>query len=204
MHLNVRMIAKSHILNHKSKISPMRKVVFDVETKNTFQEVGSGDPAALDISLLVVYDYHSNKYLTYKEEDFKDLWKLLENTDLIIGYNSDHFDLPLLNKYYPGDLKAIKSLDLLAEIKKSYGKRMSLDAVAAGTLGTSKIGHGLQAVTWWKEGKIDKIQKYCEEDVKITKQVYEYALKNGLLKYKEINKVYEFPIDTSKLSIGNS
>ena len=75
---------------------------------------------------------------------------------------------------------------------------MSLDAVAAGTLGTSKIGHGLQAVTWWKEGKIDKIQKYCEEDVKITKQVYEYALKNGLLKYKEINKVYEFPIDTSK------
>lgn len=176
----------------------MRKIVFDIETKNTFQEVGSNKARDLDISLLVIFDYKDSKYKTFTEKNMTDLWPILEETDLLIGYNSDHFDIPLLDKYYPGELTAIGSLDLLKEIKKSLGRSLRLDNVAEATIGIGKSGHGLQAIEWWKAGEIDKIEKYCKDDVKVTKDVYEYALKHQKLKFKDLLDVVDIPIDTSK------
>jgi DEAD/DEAH box helicase domain-containing protein len=114
---------------------------------------------------------------------------------MLVGYNSDHFDIPLLNKYYNGDLNSIKSLDLLVEIRKSLGRRVSLDQVAEGTLGRKKTGHGLQAIQWWKQGDIESIRKYCLEDVRITKDIYDYALENKMLKFKEAGKTFDIPLD---------
>ena len=152
----------------------MKKVVFDIETRNIFADVGSNNSADLDISVLCIYDYETDTYSSYTQEEFPKLWPILDQTDLLIGYNSDHFDIPLLAKYYPGDIKKMKSLDILAEIKNTYGRRMKLDQLAEGTLGTRKSGHGLEAVTWWKNGEIDKIRKYCIDDVKITKDICIY------------------------------
>jgi len=160
----------------------MHKVVLDIETKNTFEEAKSPDPAALDLSLLVVYDYLTDQYTSYMEKDLPELWPVLEKADQIIGFNLDHFDMPILNKYYQGDLMKLKTLDLLTEVKNAYGRRISLNRVASGTLGTKKSGHGLDAITWWKSGEIEKIRKYCEDDVRITKEVYDYALQHGELK----------------------
>lgn len=176
----------------------MRKIVLDIETKNTFRDVGKNDPTALDISLLVIYDYETDKYLSFLQDDFPKLWAILERSDLIIGYNSNHFDIPLLNKYYPGDLTKIKSVDLLAEIQKSIGRRVRLDDVASATLGVGKSASGLEAIEWWKSGEIEKIRQYCEQDVRVTKDVYEYAKKNSSLKYKDIAGIREFPIDPSR------
>ncbi|MGM0628966.1 MAG: ribonuclease H-like domain-containing protein [Patescibacteria group bacterium] len=174
-----------------------KKIVFDIETKNTFYDTESNDPADLDISLVGIYDFSDNTYYSYLEDELGELWKKIENTDILIGYNSDHFDIPLLNSYYPGDLSAIKSIDLLKEIKNVAGRRIKLDDVASATLGTKKSGHGLQAITWWKEGEIEKIRQYCLEDVRITKEVFDYAVSNGLLKYTEGSAVRDVPIDTS-------
>ncbi len=176
----------------------MRKIIFDCETKNTFQEVGSNKPQDLDLSLLVIYDYETDTYSTFLEKDLPKLWRILEKTDILIGYNSDHFDIPLLNKYYPGDLTQIHSLDLLVEIKKATGRSLRLDAVASGTLGIGKSGSGLDAIVWWKNGEIDKIAQYCTQDVRVTKDIYEYALKHGSLKYKDITGTQEFSIDTKE------
>ena len=163
----------------------MKKVVFDVETKNTFLEVGSNNSSDLDISIVGIYDSEIDAYHAYEEHEFKYLWPIFEKADLLIGFNSDHFDIPLLNKYYPGDLTQIKSVDLLKEIKSSYGRRMKLDQVAEGTLGLKKSGHGLEAITWWKNGEIEKIKKYCLDDVRLTKDLYEYARMHRMLKFKE-------------------
>ena len=175
----------------------MRKVVFDIETKNIFQDVGKNDPSLLDISLVGVYDSGTDTYATFLQEEFSNLWPIIEKADMLIGYNSDHFDIPLLNKYYHGDLSKIKSLDLLAEIKNSFGRRIGLDLVAQGTLGKKKGGHGLDAVTWWKKGEIDKIRKYCIEDVKLTKEIYDYAIANQKIKIKDGPKIIEVPLNTS-------
>ena len=85
----------------------------------------------------------------------------------------------------------------MVHIKESFGRRAKLDDIAAATLGKKKISHGLQAVTWWEEGKIDKIIKYCEEDVRITKELFDFALKNGFVKLKNYSgEIIEIPIKT--------
>ena len=180
----------------------MRKIVFDIETRNTFQEVGSAESTALDISIVCIYKYETDTYDSFLQEDLPRLWPMLEEADLLIGYNSEHFDLPLLNKYYAGDLSRIRHVDILKEIKQSFGRRMKLDQVAEGTLGINKSGHGLDAITWWRQGEIEKIRTYCLEDVRITKEVYEYALKNNMLKFKEGGKIIDIKLDTSKWESG--
>lgn len=184
----------------------MRKIVFDIETKNIFQDVGSNDPADLDLSVICIYDSATDSYSNYLEKDLKNLWPIIESADMLIGFNSDHFDIPLLNKYYHGDLSKIKSLDILKEVHAALGHRVKLDNIAEATLGKNKSGHGLEAITWWKNGEIEKLIKYCTDDVKITKEIYEYALKNGKLKYKDAGAIKEIILDTShwEKPAGNS
>ena len=175
----------------------MRYIIFDLETQNLFQDVGSNDATALDISVGTFYDSETDKYITVDINELQTVWPILEKADALVGYNSDHFDIPLLNKYYPGDLTQIKSIDLLSEIKNSLGRRLRLDSVAQATIGAKKSANGLQAVRWWREGKIAEIKKYCEQDVKVTKKVFDYALKHGHLKFKDGSRKKEIPLDTS-------
>ncbi len=175
----------------------MRKITFDIETSNQFSDVGSSDPADLDLSIICIHDSLGDEFKSFTQEELSNLWPIIEKADMLIGFNSDHFDIPLLNKYYAGDLSRIKSLDLLKEVKKSLGRRIKLDTLAQGTLGKKKIGNGLEALTWWKNGEVEKVKKYCIEDVRITKELYEYAKKNGSLKYPDMGTIKEIPIDSS-------
>jgi hypothetical protein len=176
----------------------MRKIVFDIETRNVFSDIGKNDPSLLDIALVAIHDSATGEYTTYLQEELGKLWPILEQADMLIGFNTDHFDTPLLNKYYPGDLSKIKSLDILKEIRATYGRRMKLDQLAEGTLGKKKSGHGLEAIAWWKAGEIDKIRAYCMDDVKITKELYDYAMANGKLFFKEGKEKLEIKLDTSE------
>ena len=175
----------------------MKKVVFDIETKNTFQDVQSGDPKALDMSLVCIYDYSTDSYHSFFEEDLPKLWPILETAEMLIGFNSDHFDIPILSKYYPGNLSVIKSLDILKEIKKSLGRRISLNEIADATLNKGKIGHGMDAIKWWRTGELEKLKRYCLEDVKITKEVYEFAWSNKHLKYRNDGEISTISLQTS-------
>lgn len=175
----------------------MRVIIFDIETQNTFDEVGSSDPADLDISCVVIHDSEDDQYKSYLLGDLHKLWPVLEEADLLVGYNSLHFDLPLLDKYYLGDLYSIPHLDLLREIQGSLGRRIKLDDVASATLGTKKSADGLQAVLWWKQGNIDDIVKYCIQDVKVTKGVYDFAKDNGFLLYPQGEKKTEIPLSVA-------
>ena len=175
----------------------MRIITFDIETYGTF---GSG-PRALDnmeLTICCIHDSETNSYDSFLKEDLPRLWKILEHTDMLVGFNSDHFDIPVLNKYYPGDLTKIRSLDLLKEISLSLGRRVRLDAIAEGTLGKKKIANGMEAMRWWKEGNIKKLREYCLKDVEITKEVFDFALKNGSLTFKELGIKKEVKLDTSK------
>jgi len=174
----------------------MRVVTLDLETKNTFADVGARDTTLLDLSIVSIHDSETNSLSSYLEEDLGKLWAILERTDVLVGFNSEHFDIPILNKYYTGNLHEIKSIDLLAEIRNSLGRRIGLDAIAEATLGVRKSGHGLQAIEWWKNGEISKLREYCENDVKVTRALYDYALANQALKYKSEDGIRSIPIDT--------
>ncbi len=175
----------------------MKKVFLDIETKNAFQDVGRADPVLLDVSVVCIYDSETDTYSSFLEEDFPKLWPILEKADQIVTFNGEHFDIPILNKYYPGDLLKIKQLDLLKEVKKSLGHRVGLGSIAEATLGVGKSGNGLDAIEWWKKGEIEKIIKYCIDDVKVTKGVHDYALEHKKLKFKDGTGISEFTVDTT-------
>jgi DEAD/DEAH box helicase domain-containing protein len=176
----------------------MRTVVLDIETANWITDTGSSNPADLSIAIVCIHDSETGNYSSYLEPELPQLWTILERTDILVGYNSDHFDIPLLNKYYPGDLTKIRSLDIMAEVYKAFGRRLRLDAIAEGTLAAKKSGHGSQAVTWWKAGEVDKVREYCLKDVELTKRLFDYALEHGSLKYKELGKTHEIKLDTAQ------
>lgn len=162
-----------------------KEIVLDIETQNTFQEVGAYDCTKLKISVIGVYYYETDEYRCYEEHELPELWPRLERADRIIGYNTKGFDLPVMNNYYAGDFLTFSNLDILEEINKALGFRLKLDDVAAASVGHRKSGHGLQAVEWWRQGEKEKVKEYCLDDVRITKEVYEYGLKYKALAYED-------------------
>ena len=181
----------------------MKVVTFDIETANWMSDIGTSQPADLTIALVCIHDSETGAYKSFLEPELPQLWKILERTDLLVGYNSDHFDITLLNKYYPGDLTRIRSLDIMKEIQDVVGRRLRLDAIADGTLGKKKSGDGAQSIKWWRAGEIDKVRKYCLKDVEITRELFDYALAKGHVKYRELGRVREIKLDTSKWLQGN-
>ncbi len=151
-------------------------VFFDVETQNTFQEVGGHYPERLRISVVVTYNTDDQAFHRYTEAEVSDLVAELQNSDLVVGYNLYGFDYPVVQRYTQAvTLKDLPTVDMMREIQKRIGFRVGLDAVATATLQIGKSADGLQAVRWWREGKIEEIFKYCEQDVEVTRQVYEFG-----------------------------
>lgn len=176
----------------------MRKLFFDIETKNSFRDVGKADPTFLDLAVVGTYDSFLEEYKAFTEEELSELWKLIEEADVLIGYNSDSFDIPLLNKYYLGDLRNIKSLDLMKEVSKSLGRKISLDVLGQATLGKKKTGSGLKSVDWWANGEVQKVKDYCLEDVKLTKDLYDFMMANRHVKYVDNGYIKPIDVDVSE------
>ena len=147
----------------------MRRITFDIETEGDFRT--NGDFSNLEITVLGVHDSLDNTLKGFYKDELRDAWPLFEAADIIVGYNSEHFDIPILNKYYAGDLGKIKSVDLLKEVKNVLGRRLKLDNLAEATLGAGKSGNGLEAVMWWKQGLRQKVLDYCLDDVRITNEL---------------------------------
>ncbi len=173
----------------------MRRITFDIETVGDFRS--NGDFSNLEITVVGTHNSETGELKGFFQEDFPAMWKLFESADILVGYNSDHFDIPILNRYYAGDLTKIKSVDLLKEVRAVLGRRLKLQSIAEATLGRGKISDGLEAMDWWAQGKKDKVMEYCLEDVRITNDIYEYARKNGSLKYKDYEGKREIKLDTS-------
>ncbi len=162
----------------------MNRIVLDIETQNLFSDVGGkNNLSKLLLSVAGVYSYPENSYMTFTEKEIPAFENLLKKTDLIIGFNIDHFDIPVLKKYMSFDLSKIKTLDIMVEFANLTGHRISLDDLARNTLGKGKSGNGLAAVDYFRQGRMDELKKYCLDDVKITKDLYEHCLERGELKF---------------------
>jgi len=175
-----------------------KEIVIDIETQTPIIQ---GRQEDLKISVVCGYNYDTDQFFVFTENELLNLWPLLEKADRVIGYNSRYFDVPVLNNYYPGDLNKIPQLDMLEEIRKILGFRLKLNDVAKATLGVEKSGNGLEAVEWFRQGELEKIKKYCLDDVKITKEFYDYGKKNKQLFYPDIQTKANrpFPVNFSEI-----
>jgi DEAD/DEAH box helicase domain-containing protein len=179
------------------------EVFFDIETKRIFDDIEGNDPADLGISIISVYvrEGQEGKMYSFWEENFTEMWRLFANADRIIGFNSLHFDVPAMAPLAPYDFKKLNHFDIMDPVKNVLGFRVGLGVIAQQTLGHNKIDHGLNAVKYWAEHtheSLQKLKKYCEADVQVTKEVYDFGMKNKYLKYiDKWNTVRTFPVDFS-------
>ncbi|HPS40458.1 MAG TPA: ribonuclease H-like domain-containing protein [Candidatus Woesebacteria bacterium] len=180
----------------------MLEVILDVETKQIFDDVGGYFPEKLGISFVGVC-VRENRFQkgimqSFFEKDLSRLFPLLERADVVVGFNIDGFDMPTFIPYYNADISRIPTLDVMDRIKKSVGHRISLDAVAKETLGAGKNGDGLDAIRYYKSGDFAALEKYCLRDVEVTRDIYDYGLKNGKIKFRnKWNRLIEAPVDFS-------
>jgi hypothetical protein len=160
-------------------------VYFDLETQRSANDVGGWDKKRdMGISLAVTYSTVLGEYRIYTEKEVDALVSQLLRADLVIGYNLINFDYEVLMAYTVIDLHhQCRTLDLLVDIEKKLGHRLKLDALAGACLGVGKTGDGLDAIRWWREGKMLEIAEYCCYDVKCTKLVHEYGAKNQKISY---------------------
>jgi DEAD/DEAH box helicase domain-containing protein len=160
-------------------------VYFDLETQRSANEVGGWhNKREMKMSLGVTYSTARGGYRIYPEEDVEDMIKELRTCDCVIGFNVINFDYEVLEGYTLFDFSQVPTLDLILQVEKGAGKRIGLDALAVETLGVGKTAHGMEALKWWKEGKLYEIAEYCCYDVKATKCLHEYGAQHGQIFYQ--------------------
>lgn len=179
----------------------MDTIVFDIETKESFDEVGERDPKKLSLSLVGAYSYLRDEYQSFLESELAGFWQWLKGAEMIVGFNSDHFDIPILEKYWP-QITSIQSLDLLKEIKGSTGFRVKLNSVAEATLGEKKSADGFEAIRLFKEGRIDDLRRYCLDDVRITRDIYEFGKQEGIVLITDRDATGRVFVDTKEVPVN--
>lgn len=160
------------------------QIVLDLETQKTFDEVGGfRNLEALKVSLVGTYLYKTNEYRCFLENEIGELEKLLMEKPLVVGFNTRRFDFPVLKPYFKFNPDTLPQLDVMEEMTKVLGHRVSLDSVASATLGAKKSGSGLDAIKYFRDGDFESLKKYCLDDVRLTRELYEYGAKNKELFY---------------------
>lgn len=157
-------------------------VVFDLETQRAMPEVGGRDFLhKVGVSVGVAYSYVERRFRHYLEAEMDALVAQLCAADLVVGFNILAFDYPVLRGYTDLDLSQIPTCDMMTHVQQALGYRVKLDSLAEQTLGVRKSADGLLALRWWQEGQIDLIRDYCQQDVDITRRLYEYGRDHGHL-----------------------
>ncbi|WP_411825950.1 ribonuclease H-like domain-containing protein [Luteolibacter sp. AS25] len=179
-------------------------VYFDLETQRSISDVGGfANKAKLCISVAVTYSTATGEYVIFGEDDADALASVLLKADLVVGWNHLGFDYPVLQPYVLQDLaEQTLNLDMMLDVKSLMGRFLKLDNVASTSLGTGKSADGLDAIRWWQAHKktgdyepLGKIAEYCAYDVKVTRFVHEFGMRNGFIKYEDAGNIIELPVN---------
>ena len=164
----------------------MRNIVyFDLETQKSADEVGGWDQInRMGMSVGVTYSTARGEYEIYAEKRVDELITELRRADLIVGFNHLRFDYEVLHGYTAFDLRQLPTLDLLVELQNRLQHRLSLEAIATATFDLEKTADGMQAIHWYRQGKLLEIAEYCCYDVKLTRLVHEYGQQHRQLFYR--------------------
>lgn len=138
----------------------------------------------MKLAVGVVWDSREERFLSYREKDADKLVEKLRSADLVVGFNVLRFDYTVLQPYSSFDLQEIKTFDMLLDVKKRLGFRLSLNHLAQNTLKVKKSADGLLSLQWFKEGKMDEIIEYCIKDVEITRDLFLFGRNNGYVEYE--------------------
>ena len=181
----------------QEKTAPKRYGVLDIETRYGADEVGGWSRCdRMGVSIAVLYDSGLDQFLTFEQDQMDELVAALQPLDLVIGFNILRFDYKVLSGLHGFPFHKLPTLDLLQHVHERLGYRLKLDTIAQATLDVGKSADGLQALAWWKEGRLDLITEYCIQDVAVTRDVYLFGRENGYVLFtNKAGQKVRLPVD---------
>src|SRR3989344_780570 len=167
----------------------MRTLVFDIETANFFTDpdVGWNNFARLKISGMGIYEYETDRYSYFEENELAQAAEHFRNAELLVGFSMNRYDIPVLNYHFERLKEGInlfekERLDLLDKIELVTGRRISLNRLAEANLGEMKTSKGSEAIQMYDERRFEELKEDCLKDVELTKRLYDL--------YRERNMLY--------------
>lgn len=152
--------------------------IFDLETQHL---IGGGRPLeSLGLAVACSWDENHGER-TWWESQAGDLLAELGYAEQIIGFNVRAFDYRVLAAY--GDVSELvdKTFDLMDEIRRQTGKKISLERLADINLGERKTSTGVEAVRHYQAGRLAELEAYCQKDVDLTRRLWEMWEIEGIL-----------------------
>lgn len=171
----------------------MSVVVWDIETQDKISDMPGSDREdqvrALQVSCLSVLVLDSEAVLDperaasavddgemitlWRDErffPFEQLFELFDKAEVIASFNGAAFDHQVMLKYYEDRVRyqkhAVKMHDAFSRLRDVTTFWYKLDALLKANDIAAKTANGLQAISWWNEGKRDLLREYCEADVR--------------------------------------
>lgn len=173
----------------------MRIVVFDLETRlhaeqlDKNKEVGWAKLRAGDggISALLAYDFSEQWLFSYDEHSIREIAKHLESADVVVGFRSEDFDVPVVEGILGRRLRLKEHLDLYTLIARTNAERglvgttgdLTLDAICKRCFGRGKSGSGAHAPDLYQEHRFGELFNYCGLDVRLTRDLLLHIVEHG-------------------------
>lgn len=190
-------------------------IVLDLEIQDPITEPHQwNETDKIRISVCVVYNFKDGTYSIYGEKDLVRLQTRVNMADLIVTFNGNNFDLPIIfkmpEKRLPEGMEK-RSFDILAEIWKAQGldpktftgehRGYSLSNVAKGTVGRGKIDQGENAVYLFRAGDWCNLINYCIDDVYLTKSIFNIIVAESYINVYRYGKTVKVQFDYVKRDI---
>jgi DEAD/DEAH box helicase domain-containing protein len=166
----------------------MNWITFDIETYSPTKS-DKINTTELRASVIGAYISWTNEYIAFLEDDAKYFCELMKEADLIIGWNHEWFDLPVLQKYSDYDLKKLPTYDIMNEMEKVIGFKLKLDNVSKANLGEQKTDTYEQFKHYYWDEEWFKLIDYCMNDVRLTNLIFLKAMKKEPISYYDLHNI---------------
>jgi hypothetical protein len=177
----------------------MRILVFDLETRKDaktlrpdneergWDELRQGEGG---ISALAIWDVSEQWLYLYDDHCIHAAVAHLEQADVLVSFYGEKFDVPVIEGVLGRKLRVKYHYDIYREMAEANAHRgiigrkgdFTLDSVCTRTIGKGKTSNGAHAVVLVTNQQFGELFNYCGHDVKLTKELFEYAcLNNGVM-----------------------
>jgi len=172
-----------------------RIIFFDVETRKWARDLHEDEQLGWDklrrgeggASAICLYDTRDKWAYAYDDHTAKQAAQHLEAADLIVGFTSRDFDIPVVEGLIGRKLRLKSTYDIYTEIARANAERglvgrkgdFTLDAISKRNLGRGKIDHGSNAKALALSGNWGKLFNYCLDDVHLTRDLFARICRDG-------------------------
>lgn len=188
----------------------MRLIFFDLETRKHAEDLCPHDVdlgwdrlrrGEGGVSSLTLWDSQDRWLHFYDDHTMQAAARHLEYADVLVGYSSARFDVPVVEGIVGRRLALRRHVDLYEEVAAAAAQRgmfgtkgdCTLDTLSKKNIGRGKINHGSHAKELAEQGRWAELFNYCADDVQLTRDLFRHACEHGGLHVMTSFIAIDFP-----------